>query len=49
MPTRLTDLFAPHVSGNCRSRGYEYFASGAVRDIRGVDGAIVARVVGSQA
>ena len=48
MPTRLTDLLAAQVSRNCRARGYEYFASGAVRDIHLADGAIVARVVGSE-
>ena len=49
MPTRLTDLLAPQLSRNCRARGYEYFASGAVRDIHAADGAVVARVVGGQA
>jgi len=46
MPTRLSDLLAPQVSRTCRARGYEYFASGAVRDIHVEAGAIVARVVG---
>ena len=48
MPTRLTDLLASQVSRNCRARGYEYFASGAVRDLHAADGAIVARVAGTQ-
>ena len=48
MPTRLTDLLAPQASRNCRARGYEYFASGAVGDIHAADGAIVARVVGTR-
>src|SRR5262249_22527432 len=45
---RLADLFAQQVSRNCRSRGYEYFVSGAVRDLAVQDGAIVATVVGSE-
>jgi hypothetical protein len=48
MPTRLSDLLASQVSRNCRARGYEYFASGAVRDIHAGNGAIVARVVGGE-
>src|SRR4051794_35620775 len=48
MPTRLSDLLAPQVSRNCRARGHEYFASGAVRDIHVADRAIVARVDGGQ-
>jgi len=47
MPTRLSDLLASQVSRTCRARGYEYFASGAVRDIHLDDRAIVARVVGT--
>src|SRR5262249_27463096 len=45
---RLSDLFAQQVSRNCRSRGYGYFVSGAVRDLAVQDGAIVATVVGSE-
>jgi superfamily II DNA or RNA helicase len=48
MPPRLSDLLAPQVSRTSRARGYDYFASGAVRDIRLDDGAIVARVVGTE-
>jgi superfamily II DNA or RNA helicase len=47
MPTRLSDLLASQVSRNCRARGYEYFASGAVRDIHVDERGIVARVVGN--
>src|SRR5256885_14545225 len=49
MSTRLSDLLAPQVSRQCRARGYEYFASGAVRDIHLEDGAIVAGVLGTEA
>ena len=45
---RLSDFLEKQVSRNCRTRGYEYFVSGAVRDL-GLDaGAIVATVVGSE-
>src|SRR5262249_28088117 len=44
----LSDVFAQQVSKNCRDRGYEYFAAGAVRDLAVKDGAIVATVVGNQ-
>src|SRR5262245_18051496 len=44
---RLSQVFASQVSHKSRSRGYQYFASGAVRDLRISDGAVVATVAGS--
>src|SRR4051812_19320319 len=49
MSTHLSDLLASQVSRTCRARGHDYFVSGAVHDIHVDDGAIVARVVGTNA
>src|SRR5262245_47034131 len=46
---RLSEAFAQHVSRDCRIRGHEYFASGAVAHVRVDNGSIVATVVGSNA
>src|SRR5256885_1226411 len=46
---RQSEVLAAQVSGSCRSRGREYFVSGAVRDVRVENDLIVATVRGGTA